>query len=603
MGLWVCWGRWRGGIVMVDFNQEVFNQEERAAALWRVDRFVRQFEPDYRKLATYAAVPIVLTPELVGYLRGQFLPRLGWVAEADLLLSELCRPVGYERYVMDAGVQAVLLGELEAGDPTLVEVIARRLLGYMGYLARTNAYVSDRAQKHQQWAAMLCIAELRGEAIAQIAAEVDYWEGAVVSGRFGVGRSEMVFLEQVLREQMPRMVGNGEYMRLAVRVSAAVRRMEVGDRRLVSDAIELPVVANVAFPPLQEFEFDTVTIEPETIFIQTMGGPTIESLIDPQLAWRDRRFEFETAKLEVVESIVETRRSWNPFAAKKVETRTEIVIRKGKGQAVGYVDRIDDQTSIAMIAIPGGQFLMGAPEEELESSSRERPQHLVTVPEFWMGQSAVTQAQWRVVAGLPQVNVEINADPSRFKGANLPVENVSWDDAIEFCARLSIAMGRNYRLPSEAEWEYACRAGTTGPFSFGETIDAEVANYQAQDEKIGKTNYPGKYGRGRFGEYRKKTTPVGTFPANPFGLYDMHGNVWEWCEDHWHDDYQGAPIDGTAWLTNGSDADAARVLRGGSWISYPRWCRSAYRLYYAAGTRNYGLGFRVVVSALPRISS
>ncbi|NJM48781.1 MAG: hypothetical protein HC860_23585 [Alkalinema sp. RU_4_3] len=247
---------------MVDFNGEA-----READLWRVDRFVRQFGPDYRKLAVYAAVPIVLTPELVGYLRGQFLPGLGWVAEADLLLSELCRPVGYERYVMDAGVQAVLLGELEASEPQQVEVIARRLLGYVRYLGRTNAYVSDRAQKHQQWAAMLCIAEMRGEAIEQITQEFEHWEGLVVEpGRLGVGRSEMVFLEQVLREQMPRMVGNGEYMRLAVRVSEAVGRMnspitdDMGDRVLVSDSV---VIADMAFPPLQEFEFDTVTIGQE----------------------------------------------------------------------------------------------------------------------------------------------------------------------------------------------------------------------------------------------------------------------------------------------------------------------------------------------------
>jgi formylglycine-generating enzyme required for sulfatase activity len=393
-------------------------------------------------------------------------------------------------------------------------------------------------------------------------------------------------------------------------VTAAVLKRKGGKYREWAEAlegryevaIEPPVVITaVAFPPLQEFEFDTVTIEPEPIFIESMVTGTMESLIDPQLAWGDRRFEFETATLEVVESIVETRRGWNPFAAKKAETRTEIVITKERGQAVGYVDRIDDQTSIAMITILGGLLLMGAPEEELESLSSERPQHLVTIPVFWMGQTQVTQAQWKAVAGMPQVNVGLDVDPSRSKGANLPVENVSWDDAIEFCARLSVATGREYRLPSEAEWEYACRAGTTGPFSFGETIDAEVANYRAQAEK--KYNWSGKYGRGVLGKYREKTTPVGTFPANPFGLYDMHGNVWEWCEDHWHGDYQGAPIDGSAWLTNGSDADAARVLRGGSWLLYPWRCRSAFRLDYAAGTRDISLGFRVVVSALPRISS
>jgi formylglycine-generating enzyme required for sulfatase activity len=347
----------------------------------------------------------------------------------------------------------------------------------------------------------------------------------------------------------------------------------------------------MTFPSLSEFEFDTVTIADSTI---------IKAELLSQLAWHDRRFEFETAKLEVVESIVETRSGWNPFAAKKVETRTEIVITKAQGQAVGYVDRIDDQTSIAMIAIPGGQFLMGAPEEELlQSSSNQGPQHLVTVPEFWMGQTQVTQAQWKAVAGMPQVNVEMDVDPSQFKGANLPVENVSWDDAIEFCVRLSIATGRDYRLPSEAKWEYACRAGTTGPFSFGETIDAEVANYRADQETL----YPGKYGRGRLGEYREKTTPVGTFPGNLFGLYDMHGNLSEWCEDHYHGDYQGVPIDGTAWLAKGSSVYAERVSRGGSWNFSPLLCRSACRCRTDPWSRYDSVGFRVVVSALPRIFS
>jgi formylglycine-generating enzyme required for sulfatase activity len=368
-------------------------------------------------------------------------------------------------------------------------------------------------------------------------------------------------------------------------VTAAVLKRKGGKYREWAEAlegryevaIEPPVVITaVAFPPLQEFLFETVTIADPTI---------IEPEPIPQLAWRDRRFEFETAKLEVGE-----KKGW-------LRRQNEIVITKGRGQATGYVERLDGSIALNMIAIPGGSFRMGAPKTELESNSDERPIHSVTVAEFWMGQTQVTQAQWKVVAGLPKVNVELDVDPSGFKGANLPVEKVSWDEAIEFCARLSVATGREYRLPSEAEWEYACRAGTTGPFSFGETIDAEVANYDAKNKDYG------KYGRGRFGKYRKKTTSVGTFPANPFGLYDMHGNVWEWCEDHWNDSYEGAPIDGSAWIENGSDADAARVLRGGSWFINPWRCRSAYRDNIAAGSRNYFLGFRVVVSALPRISS
>jgi formylglycine-generating enzyme required for sulfatase activity len=257
---------------------------------------------------------------------------------------------------------------------------------------------------------------------------------------------------------------------------------------------------------------------------------------------------------------------------------------------------IDDRTSIDLIAIPAGEFLMGAPKGELEAHSSERPPHKVTVPEFWMGRCQVTQAQWKAVSRLAQVNIELKENPSRFKGNKLPVEQVSWDEAVEFCDRLSIATGRTYRLPSEAQWEYACRAGTTTPFHFGETIDAELENYRAQDNKERK--WSGKYGKGLLGKYRAKTMPVGTFPANAFGLHDMHGNISEWCADDWNENYEGAPIDGSVWDASndsGSKVNSLKVLRGGSWFINPSRCRSTYRNLDAARTRNYNNGFRVVV--------
>jgi formylglycine-generating enzyme required for sulfatase activity len=165
------------------------------------------------------------------------------------------------------------------------------------------------------------------------------------------------------------------------------------------------------------------------------------------------------------------------------------------------------------------------------------------------------------------------------------VEKVNWHDAIEFCARLSKLTGREYRLPSEAEWEYACRAGTKTPFHFGETITRELANYDASNT----------YADEAPGEYREKTTPVGQFSPNAFGLYDMHGNVWEWCEDDYHDNYEGAPRDGSAWLSN----NTTKILRGGSWILYPYRCRSAYRHSYDPRDYYYYffIGFRVVRSS------
>jgi formylglycine-generating enzyme required for sulfatase activity len=250
-------------------------------------------------------------------------------------------------------------------------------------------------------------------------------------------------------------------------------------------------------------------------------------------------------------------------------------------------------TSLDMVRIPAGSFLMGSPEDELDRFSDEGPQHRVTVPEFCLGKYPITQAQWRFVAGLAQVECELNPDPSDFKGDERPVENVSWDDAVEFCARLSGFADRQYHLPSESEWEYACRANTTTPFHTGETITTELANYRGTDNEERK--WSGSYGRGPKGVYREKTTPVGTFPPNGFGLYDMHGNVWEWCADYWHENYDGAPTDGSAWLSD--KKDAKRLLRGGSWVNFPRNCRSAVRINFTREVRIDYVGFRVRCSA------
>ena len=246
-----------------------------------------------------------------------------------------------------------------------------------------------------------------------------------------------------------------------------------------------------------------------------------------------------------------------------------------------------------LVLIPPGKFLMGSPPDELEREDSEGPQHEVTIAEpFLMGQCPVTQAQWAKVAKMKQVKRSIEQNPFDFEGADLPVETVSWLDAEEFCLRLSVHTKRTYRLPSEAEWEYACRAGTTTAFHFGETIDAELANYDAKGDVD--QDWVGNYGRGILGEYREKTTPVKTFPANSFGLYDMHGNVWEWCLDSWHENYEGAPIDGSA--RDASNDSGSKILRGGSWFLFPRYCRSACRSRNSADSRSLDSGFRVVYS-------
>jgi len=251
-----------------------------------------------------------------------------------------------------------------------------------------------------------------------------------------------------------------------------------------------------------------------------------------------------------------------------------------------FIESLSNDLGIDMVLIPGGTFLMGSPENELEREADEGPQHRVTLSRFFMGRYPVTQAQWAFVANLPQQKTELNLDPSEFKGENLPVETVNWYEAVEFCDRLSTHTGREYRLPTEAEWEYACRAGTTTPFHFGPIITTDVANYNGNST----------YGGSPKGDYREKTTPVDFFNnANAFGLSDMHGNVWEWCLDHWHANYEGAPTDGSAWI-EGGDSDR-RVLRGGSWFNNPRNCRSAYRYNSIPANRNNFNGFRVLCVA------
>ena len=267
-----------------------------------------------------------------------------------------------------------------------------------------------------------------------------------------------------------------------------------------------------------------------------------------------------------------------------------LFIERQKRTTKYYSEDLGNGIKLDMVLISEGDFLMGAAEGELESSDDERPQHKVSVSTFFMGRYPVTQEQWQIVAALPQVERALKANPSRFKGDKKPVEGVNWYEAKEFCDHLSKDTGREYRLPSEAEWEYACRAGTTTPFHFGETITTDLANYRGTDNKEYK--WSGSYGEGPKGEYRAETTPVGTFPPNNFGLCDMHGNVWEWCEDHWHDNYQNAPTDGSSWTTNGDSSLC--VLRGGSWYVVPRNCRSATRDFINPELASYVIGFRVV---------
>lgn len=221
--------------------------------------------------------------------------------------------------------------------------------------------------------------------------------------------------------------------------------------------------------------------------------------------------------------------------------------------------------------IPPGTCTMGSPQEEKVRNVNEA-QHKVTLAKgFYMGVYAVTQEQWKEIMG---------NTPSHFKGErNLPVEQVSWEDCQEFIKKLREKDKHPYRLPAESEWEFSCRAGTTTPFSFGDTISSDQANYNGK---------PSPYRTGKNWVYRKKTTAVARFPANAWGLHDMHGNVKQWCQDWYGDDPKNDAID-----PQGPNTGEYRVLRGGSWDDYAERCRSAHRAFAEPGRRLSEVGIRL----------
>jgi formylglycine-generating enzyme required for sulfatase activity len=333
-------------------------------------------------------------------------------------------------------------------------------------------------------------------------------------------------------------------------------------------------------PPLLAFSADGQSGEPANLVPQAPSAQ-MSALPMPPL----RSFEFETVTVD----------------------SSGRVTNRRKGQARYFTEDING-VGLEMVEVPGGTFLMGTSDREASQVaaehkrytddnykhlvdkwvSEERPQHTVTVPTIYMGKYEVTQAQWRAVARLPMVNRDLVTDPSRFEGDNLPVHQVSWEDAEEFCKRLSRATGRQYRLPTEAEWEYACRAGTTSQFALGDTITQELVIYNG--------TYP--YSAAPKGTIREQPNPVGGIGiANAFGLFDMHGNMMEWCLDTWHENYNGAPSDGRVW--EGGDT-RSRVVRGGSWVSGGISARAASRLRLSPSDRWGSNGFRVVAAGRTR---
>ncbi|OPF15181.1 hypothetical protein B1L04_21790 [Microcystis aeruginosa KW] len=532
------------------FNPNQFQQgdnwdedEDFFSAKSRLRLFEEENESNTRELAKRAAFPLSLSPNLLYYLRQHQDKnnQAPWYAIADILLSSLVRKIDRELYEMSPDVRKLLLEKL---TPEELKSLAHQLQTYIQ--EQIGDYCSQSVYwQNQQWLALAYLKPSQAvNEIKQVLAE------AIKNNN----RVRLVRLTALLKN-LSGALADYEPLLLLNKTIAAYSR---GDLNHVGNVLQL---------------------SPED------EGTLQKHLIDEVAAIvpRDENLFLFTAETVLVNKTGQVIKRKPVKAYFYDENLAEVGKRK---KAQNY--------RLTMVAIPGGTFLMGSPPNEKDSFEDERPQHEVTVSNFFMGKYPITQAQWRVVASRKDLKVEkdLDPDPSHFKDRggsstrrDRPVEQVNWYDAVEFCARLSKLTGREYRLPSEAEWEYACRAGTSTPFYFGETITGELANYDAS-----KT-----YADEPKGEYRKETTPVGQFPPNAFGLYDMHGNVWEWCADTWHDNYDGAPRDGSAWIENGDDNRSP--LRGGSWYSNPDYCRSAYRCNYYRRVGDLSYGFRVVCGA------
>ncbi|UKO98536.1 SUMF1/EgtB/PvdO family nonheme iron enzyme [Nostoc sp. UHCC 0870] len=514
----------------------------------KITAFEQVFGKEHLDFAFHAAFPLVLTPDLLYCLWKDFFqhtptplhphtptpphPHTPTTLVSDLLLSDLCREVETELYEMEREVRNELLRRCqeEFGENRLQE-LSEFLLKYIEYqVKKQNLNVSSDLHQVQQWTALAYTQ--KGDAAARKLAE----------------KLRLAYLDK----------NHGELVRLSAVIETLAEPLKEKYEPLL-------VVSRGYRALVRGDEAGTVTAQDEL----------------------ERRFGVgETVNIAGVvleRPVILGKIRLKPFSFEVVTVngRGEIIHRERK-EAKYFAEDLGNGVSLEMVQIPGGTFTMGSPEGEKDRKSDESPQRQVTVPSFFMGKYPVTQEQYQAIMG---------TNPSKFKdkGAEShkrPVEQVIWDDAVKFCEKLSQKTGKTYRLPSEAEWEYACRAGTTTPFYFGETITTDLVNYDGK--------FP--YGSAPKGEYRRETTNVGIFPPNSFGLYDMCGNICEWCEDVYNDSYQGAPIDGSAWLT-GSNNDI-RLLRGGSWIDNAWVCRSANRYRLARAYRSGLVGFRVVAVAV-----
>ncbi|MDF5712806.1 MAG: formylglycine-generating enzyme family protein [Rhizonema sp. NSF051] len=545
----------------------------------RIESLKKRFGTAHLYLAYHAAFPLALTPDLLYRLWANFqldihgeILGIPWIAVADLLLSSLCDEVGHELYEMNVVVRNILLNRLQEDDKfgqKRINELSDFLLNYVRQQLQSDdpdikdfalaqrwialAYTrSNQATRElasalksaysQDKADLIRLASLM-ETLAEPLGEWEEFQPLLIYAR-GMGNFVGGNLE-VAKNELGKVIGKGNEITVAgieLPIPEQIRAKNLSRRQVIQylgwGGVGFGLVAiagDSSMPPQKPDSFSkNPDFLPQSVLLKTVQFEVVT--VDEQGSIRDRRFS----------------------------------------QANFFTENLGNGVTLDMVEIPGGTFVMGSPPGEEGGDSSERPQHSVTIQPFFMGKYTVTQEQYQAVMG---------NNPSNFKGAKKPVENVSWDQATKFCAKLSKSGRTTYRLPSEAEWEYACRAGTTTPFYFGPTITTALVNYDG--------NYP--YGYAPKGEYREQTTNVGSFPPNAFGLYDMHGNIWEWCLDIWHEFSDGTLVDGKTLLAVNNNQ--TQSLHGGSWNYDALYCRSAYRDRYARDGSYDLVGFRVVVSA------
>jgi formylglycine-generating enzyme required for sulfatase activity len=509
------------------------------AATERINDFIRRYGDEAIVFAYHAAFPLALTTELCYGLRERFAAADGWWLAPELLSSDLCERVRHDLYVMNGEVRLELLAALvEEFEAERLDEIAAFMGEYLRSALALNQDLpmrvvggSPELVKYfalcllRPWDALT--AEIKRE-LGRILKELPNPQDRFELARLVAGQTDF------LQEHGFEVLSLGELRSIARLISEDQPLEEI-------DRLQAALV-QAGFPALEVGTVEMAMVE----------------LREDAVAMGDA---LDTFGFEVVQ----------------VNDRGKIITRLNQ-EAQAFREPLGDGLGLEMVAIPSGEFMMGSPETEAGRWDDEGPQHRVQVPPFFLGRYPVTQAQWRAVAAMEDLRdaLDLKLEPARFTGDQRPVEKVTWAEAQEFCRRLSSHSGRNYRLPSEAEWEYACRAGTTTPYYFGPQITTNLVNCDSS---------------------RKATNNVGELPPNSFGLYDMHGNVWEWCLDDWHDNYENdlntsgraKPNDGSAWIDGSSPY---KVMRGGSWDINPRNCRSATRFNGNLGFSH--IGFRVM---------